>query len=517
MVYQIESYRYWEVFLGRNDLHFGQFGENFTVEGLPDNEVCIGDRYRIGGSLFEVTQPRVTCYRVGIGMNEPQMPSLLVSHRRPGFYFRVIEEGEVGAGDEIVKVVAGPERMTVAEIDALLYLPGRSRERLQSSLRIPALSAGWRGSFQDLLDGDAGAGSPAWSGFRSLRVSEVRRENAQVVSLYFAEPDGTPLPPSLPGQHIVLKLRMKQVESPVLRSYSLSGDPGGAKYRISVKREVQGIASSFIHTSIKAGDMVEVSAPAGAFSLKTADTPIVLASAGIGVTPVLAMLHVLAAADSQREVWWLHGARDGESHHFAVESCELLAKLSHARSHISYSKPCAADRPGYNYDSLGRLIPSLLDRLSVPQTADFYLCGPADFLSSWEAGLTQRGTVSNQIHKEVFGPGESLTPGISRTPQPAPHPPSATPPSDAKPMVSFTRSGLTVPWNPAFGNLLELAEACDVPVRWSCRVGVCHTCESQLIGGSVEYRPDPLEAPLGGKVLICCARPKGFEDIEIDL
>src|SRR5947209_7956084 len=147
-VYQMESYHYWERQLGRNDFVFGQFGENFTIEGLSDEEVCIGDHYRIGDALFEVTQPRVTCYRVGIRMNNPQMPALLVVHRRPGFYFRVIEEGEIGAGDLIAKVAEGPERVSVAEVDALLYLPGHRRDHLQRALRIPALSAGWKGSLQ---------------------------------------------------------------------------------------------------------------------------------------------------------------------------------------------------------------------------------------------------------------------------------------------------------------------------------------------------------------------------------
>jgi MOSC domain-containing protein YiiM len=157
MVYQIESYRYWEAQLGRTGFTYGQFGENFTVEGLPDDQVCIGDRYRIGSALFEVTQPRVTCYRVGIRMDEPRMASLLVSHHRPGFYFRVLQEGEVGAGDEIVKVAEGLERMTVVEIDALLYLPGHSVRDLERALRIPALSNGWKGSFRALLDQARGA------------------------------------------------------------------------------------------------------------------------------------------------------------------------------------------------------------------------------------------------------------------------------------------------------------------------------------------------------------------------
>src|ERR1700757_952448 len=151
LVYQIDSYRYWEKQLGRSDFVFGQFGENFTVEGLPDDEVCIGDRYRIGSALFEVTQPRVTCYRVGIRMNEPRMPAMLTSSGRPGFYFRVLREGEVGAGDEIAKVGEAKERMTVAEINALLYSSSHPRDKLERSLRIEALSPGWRRSFETLL------------------------------------------------------------------------------------------------------------------------------------------------------------------------------------------------------------------------------------------------------------------------------------------------------------------------------------------------------------------------------
>jgi MOSC domain-containing protein YiiM len=153
-VYQMDSYRYWASFLGRNDFISGQFGENFTIEGLADSDVCIGDRYRIGDAIFEVSQPRVTCYRVGIRMNEPRMPSLLVAHHRPGFYFRVLQEGEVGAGDEIVKIGDGPERLSIAEVDALLYLPGQSSEQLQRAPWIPALSKGWRSSFQAMLQQD---------------------------------------------------------------------------------------------------------------------------------------------------------------------------------------------------------------------------------------------------------------------------------------------------------------------------------------------------------------------------
>ena len=143
-VYQIESYRYWQRYLGRDDFVYGQFGENLTVDGLPDEQVCIGDRYRIGEAEFEVTQPRVTCYRVGLRLGEPAMPSLLVSHHRPGFYLRVITEGHVQAGDEIVQTRTGPGQLSVADTDALLYLPGHDVAQLRRALSIPALSPGGR-------------------------------------------------------------------------------------------------------------------------------------------------------------------------------------------------------------------------------------------------------------------------------------------------------------------------------------------------------------------------------------
>src|SRR5271155_3557277 len=202
-VYQMDSYHYWERFLGRNNFIFGQFGENFTVEGLADDEVCVGDRYRIGGAVFEVTQPRVTCYRVGVRMNDPRIPAMLVSHHRPGFYFRVLEEGDVRAGDEIIKLASGPEQMRVAEVDALLYLPGHPRQELLRALRIPALSPGWQGSFRALLEEGPGSGNaglaaisppPAWPGFRQLKITAITRESDSVISIRFDDPKGAPLP-----------------------------------------------------------------------------------------------------------------------------------------------------------------------------------------------------------------------------------------------------------------------------------------------------------------------------------
>jgi ferredoxin-NADP reductase/MOSC domain-containing protein YiiM len=526
-VYQIESYRYWQSQLGRSDFTYGEFGENFTVDGLPDDEVCIGDRYRVGSALFEVTQPRVTCYRIGIRMNEPQMAALLVSHGRPGFYFRVIEEGEVGAGDEIVRVLQGPEGMTVAEVDALLYKPGHPADRLERALRVPALSAGWRGSFGALLEqarrpgaatGNAGLAravgpTPAWPGFRPLRITAKTRESTNVTSLQLEPADGRSLSAALPGQFAVLRLRPAPDVPPLLRSYSLSGEPSEARYRISVKRNTGGVAGAYIADGIRPGDIIEMAAPRGGFTLQPGDEPVVLLSAGIGATPVLAMLLALASAKSPRQVWWLHGARDRGEHSFAEEVRAALKALPHAHSHIRYSAPGPGDRLGVDFDAPGRLDAPVLDELAVTRDADFYLCGPAAFLADLSAGLAGWGVSSNRIHSEIFGAGPSRTPGIAATPQKPPHLPTG--PAGSGPLVSFARSGLNVRWGPPFQSLLELAEACDVPVRWSCRTGVCHNCETALVAGAVRYQLDPVDPPAADNVLICCSQPEA--DIVMDL
>jgi ferredoxin-NADP reductase/MOSC domain-containing protein YiiM/ferredoxin len=521
-VYQLDSYRYWQRELGRHDFVHGQFGENFTVEGLPDAEVCIGDRYRIGTATFEVTQPRVTCYRVGIRMNDPRIPALLVSHHRPGFYFRVLEEGEVEAGDAIVKLASGPEQMPVSEIDALLYLPGHTRAQLQRALRIPALSPGWQASFRALLDGEPGTGNaglavtsppPAWPGFRALAVTAITLECEGVVSIRLEDPAGAPLPAARPGQYLTVRVRPDPVQRPLLRNYSLSGPPGDGAYRITVKREQDGVASAYLHTRLAAGDRLDVGAPRGTFILDRTAAPLLLISAGIGATPVLAMLQALSEERSGREIWWLHGARSGREHPFAAEARSLLAALPHASAHVCYSRPGPGDRPGRDYEVAGRLTAARLAELDPPRDAQAYVCGPAAFMDEISAGLAALGIEAARIHTEPFGPAAGLTPGIATAPARPPHPPAG--PRGDGPTIEFARSDLAVPWSSDYASLLELAEACDVPVRWSCRTGVCHNCETTLIAGELRYRPDPVEPPAPGSALICCSQPR--EDVVLDL
>ncbi|MGD0988322.1 MAG: MOSC and FAD-binding oxidoreductase domain-containing protein [Candidatus Sulfotelmatobacter sp.] len=524
-VYQMDSYHHWENFLGRKDFIYGQFGENFTVEGLPDNEVCIGDRYRIGGAEFEVTQPRVTCYRVAIRMNDPRMPALLVAHHRPGFYFRVLQEGEVGEGDDIVKIADGPERMTVADTDGLLYLPGHSSEQLQRALRIPALSKGWQGSFQAMLQQDSSPKTavgnpglaneekpPAWPGFRQMRVAHINKESDSVTSFVLAPIDEQPLPLFQAGQFVVLRLLVDPGKPPVLRSYSLSDLPAADHFRISVKNELNGIGSSFLCNRAREGDLLDVSAPRGSFTLRPGQNPVVLLSAGVGATPVMSMLHALAAEKSQREIWWIYGARNRVDHPFAEESRSLLKQLSRGREYIVYSRPAATDQVGTDFDAPGHIDTALLERIGVSQGSDFYLCGPTSFLQSMRDGLRNWGVLAGNVHMEIFGALESITPGMAQVAH-TPHLPQGPPGSG--PPVSFARSGITAAWDPKFASLLELAEACDVPVRWSCRTGVCHTCMTGLIGGSITYNPEPLERPAEGNVLVCCSQPNAGVTLDL--
>jgi ferredoxin-NADP reductase/MOSC domain-containing protein YiiM len=524
-VYQMDSYHHWERFLGRNDFTYGQFGENFTVEGLPDNEVCIGDRYRIGDAIFEVSQPRVTCYRVGIRMNEPRMPALLVAHHRPGFYFRVLQEGEVGAGDDIAKIADGPERISVAEVDALLYLPGHSREQLQHALRIPALSKGWQGSFQAMLQQDLSSKTtvgnpgltneeqaPAWPGFRQMRVANIQKESDSVTSFLLKPIDGQALPLCQAGQFVVLRLLVDPDKPPVLRSYSLSDLPATDHFRISVKGELNGIGSSFLCNRAQEGDLLDVSAPRGSFTLRPSQNPVVLLSAGVGATPVMSMLHALAAEKSQREIWWIYGARNRVDHPFAEESRSLLKQLSRGRGYIVYSRPAASDHVGVEFDAAGHIDTALLERIGVANGSDFYLCGPTSFLQNMRAGLRNWGVLAGNVHTEIFGSLEAITPGMAQVNH-TPHLPQGPPGSG--PAVSFARSGITAPWDPKFASLLELAEACDVPVRWSCRTGVCHTCMTGLMAGSIVYNPEPLEMPAPGNVLVCCSQPNAGATVDL--
>lgn len=501
LVYQIESYTYWQKELGRDNFSHGQFGENFTVDGLSDDDVYVGDRYRIGTAVFEVTQPRVTCYKLGVRLGVPSMAALLVAHHRPGFYLRVLEEGQVCAGDTIVRLERPTISLSVAAIDALLYLPDRDTEDLRRATRIPALSTGWRDSLADLLAKTQQPTGPAWNGFQPVLVTDVRTETPEIQSFTLASPDGGALPRFLPGQYLTIRVPAAPDKPPTIRNYSLSSAPAAGQYRISVKREDLGIVSPWLHANLTAGRTLHAAKPRGDFTLTGSGRPVLFVSAGIGVTPLMAMLHSLAAEHSPRHVTWLQVAKTPSQRPFGSEVTELLAALPASSAHIFYTidLPRETRSPTTEHVHYGRPDGTALNALALAADTDAYVCGPSSFMTSMTALIAETGIEPARIFTEAFGP--SAVPNRTA----APHPPNGTP--GGGPSITFSRSGLEVPFSDRFANLLEFAEACDVPTRWSCRTGVCQNCITPLVSGSVTYRPQPLDDPGSEWALLCCATP----------
>jgi len=272
------------------------------------------------------------------------------------------------------------------------------------------------------------------------------------------------------------------------------------------------MASSYLDSRLRPGDTLEAAAPRGEFVLDAGTRPVLLISAGIGVTPVLAMLHELAAARSAREVWWLHGARGPREHPLAAEAHALLESLPHAQEYVFYSAATPEERQCARA-AAGRLTADKLTELAIPATANAYVCGPASFMADMQNALIALGISAASIHVELFGAMPSINPGVTEAARVLPHEPGV--PAKTGPLVTFARSGIATRFPAGERSVLDLADACDVPTRWSCRTGVCHTCSTPLLSGSIGYSPVPLEPPAEGEVLICSAQPE--TDIVLDM
>jgi ferredoxin-NADP reductase len=337
-------------------------------------------------------------------------------------------------------------------------------------------------------------GGPA---FRRFRVAEVTPESAAVTSFALEPADGKPLAPFQPGQFLTVRADVPGAGK-LTRSYSLSAGADPRRYRISVKRE--GACSGHLHTAVEPGDVLELSGPSGAFVLdRSSRRPVALLSAGVGATPVLAMLHALAEERSERAVWWVHGARNGSEHPFREEVRELVDRLPNGRLHVLYSRPDARDVLGRDHHAEGRIDAAALAALGVPPDAEHYLCGPAPFLDGLTAGLREAGVQADLIRSERFGPAAPRT-----------APATATAPA----AVAFSRSGVSATWDSSCPTLLDLAEANGVPAASGCRVGSCQSCRTQVLDGRVRHDPEPLEPLPDGSALLCCALPEG--DVVLD-
>ena len=516
-VYSYDNYAYWKRELGRTDFTFGQFGENFTVEGMLDDAIHVGDIFRVGGALVEVTQPRVPCFKLAIRMGLEGFQNILLSSNRIGFYLRVLEEGEVGAGDVIERVKTDPRRMNVGEVNNLLYFDLGNLEDSRKALRIKALSPGWRGSFEDRL-AKAETSGRVTEGFRTLVVDRKVPESDTITSFYLVPEDAKPLPSFIPGQFLPFRLDIPGQPTPLTRTYSLSDRPNPAYYRLSIKREPPpgdrpdlppGRSSNYFHDRVEAGTRLRARSPRGKFYLDPkGERPVALISAGVGLTPMIAMLNAIVEAGSGRPVWFIHGARNGREHAMGAHVRAVAGENDNVRAHITYSRPLPDDVEGRDHDGRGRVDGDLLKRLLPDNDLDFYLCGPTPFMKALYNGLLGWGVPEDRIHYEFFGPGAALTEGDGAEAA------AECVECSAEIEVTFSRSGLTAKWNPSFASILDMAEGLGLSPDYSCRSGICHTCMCALEDGEVEYVEEPLDPPDPGSVLICCSKPK--TDLVVD-
>jgi ferredoxin-NADP reductase/MOSC domain-containing protein YiiM len=523
-VYDIDSYAYWQRELGWADLAYGHFGENLTVEGMADDRVHVGDVYQVGGAVLEVSQPRVPCFKLELKMEMPGFSRQFMASGRLGFYFRVLEEGEVGAGDVIERIKTDPEQVSVREIARLLYFDYDNLDKIRQVLRIPALARAWRDPFEAQLAKSEGppkkprVAARAWQGFRTFVVDKKVPESQAVTSFYIVPEDRLPLPVYLPGQFLTFKLEIPGRPRPLIRTYSLSDGPcHEGYYRVTIKREPLPedspitSGSNYFHDQVEPGTRLSVAAPRGDFFLNPQEeTPVVLLSGGVGLTPMISMLNAIVHVGTKRPVWFVHGTRNGVHHAMCKHMRHLASENENVRVHIRYSRPLPEDVQGLDYDSTGHVTVELLKQLLPTKEMDFYLCGPPFFMKTLFQDLRAWGVPESQIRYELFGPASALTEG-TRVPLRKHEPVEGA--ADFE--VVFLKSGVTVRWDPDYENLLDFAEDQGVTSEFDCRSGICQACMHELLEGEVDYAVEPLDPPYPGQVLLCCARPRS--DVVIDV
>ncbi|MFX0542862.1 2Fe-2S iron-sulfur cluster-binding protein [Roseovarius sp. S4756] len=386
--------------------------------------------------------------------------------------------------------------------------------------------------------------------FRSFRVADKRRESDIITSFHLVPADGAPLWPVRPGQY--LTLRMPDAEAaagaPVLKTYSVSNDVAETgHHRITVKREAgqsgapDGLGSCWLHDRIEPGDEIAIAAPRGSFVLDEASQrPVLLLSGGVGLTPLVSMLHSLK--DSGRDVYFIHACENGAVHALRDE-VEAL-KGGNIRALFVYRSPSEADRSAARHHAEGVIDKAFLQDHVPIGDYEAYMCGPAPFMAAMYQLLQELGLPKDRIAYEFFGKAMSLD-QMSAAPTDAPSraasnaaasirsltfltnpdawasddttvevAPKAAPDA-ALGDVTFRKSGKAATWDGTSSSLLELAEAAGLTPEFSCRAGICNTCKCALVSGEVEYFEDPLNPPAPGEVLICCARPKGAVVLDI--
>jgi ferredoxin-NADP reductase len=375
------------------------------------------------------------------------------------------------------------------------------------------LGDAWHMYLENMLENaEPKSGPGGWEGYRTFVVDRKVPESETITSFYLVPEDGGPLPPFKPGQFLTFRLDIPGQSKPLTRTYTISDRPDADYYRVSIKRETPpGLSSNYFHDHVQPGARLCIKSPRGDFWLDPGDdTPVVLVSAGVGLTPMISMLNSIVAAGSGRPVWFIHGTRSGREHAMGEHVRSLAAERDNVHLHVRYSRPAPGDIEGQNHDGTGHVTVDVLKSLLPPAAYDFYLCGPTPFMKTLYNGLLDWGVAEGRIHYEFFGPASVLKAGAGKAPTQI----TGDGSSHAFDVV-FDQSGVTVAWDPGVDSILELAEAHGLRPDYSCRSGICHTCMCKLIAGEVTYVVEPADLPDPGYVLICCSRP--VSDVIVDV
>lgn len=358
--------------------------------------------------------------------------------------------------------------------------------------------------------------------YKTLVVSKKVPESQNITSFYLVSEDGEPLPSFLPGQFLPLKLDIPGQDKPIYRTYSISDSPHKGYYRLTIKREAApadhpelypGVSSNYFHDQVEPGTKLLTKAPRGKFFLDSkSENPVVLLSAGVGLTPLISMLNAITDSGSNREVWFIHGARNSTEHALSNHIRNVAQEHDNVHVHVAYSQPIEENLEGRDYDSKGYVDAELLKNILPDNEAEFYLCGPPPFMKSLFNGLLEWEVPEHRINYEFFGPASLIK---DRAKVSTPKRAAVAMDSSTGVEVEFSSSGIKTNWNTSFESILDLAEANGLSPDYSCRSGVCHTCMCRLKEGDVEYVEEPLDPPDEGCVLICVAKPKNKVVIDI--
>jgi MOSC domain-containing protein YiiM/ferredoxin-NADP reductase len=502
--YPIEHYDFWCREIGRTTLSMGQFGENITTAGVLEAELRIGDVLQIGTAVVQVSEPRIPCYKLVMRMEAgSDFAVRFLAANRTGFYCRVLKEGVVNASDALTLLESDASSPTVSEVVAATQFSDRNPDGLRRVRRARGISVKWQSRVRRMIDAEVRRRmETSGPGRASFAVDEAMRETSDVVSIWLRRADDVgPLLPALPGQYVTIVW-----PDGMTRTYSLSAVDADRRYRITVKlvREVGGAlgrASARI-AKLKAGDRLGVERPRGNFHPDVDDdTPLVLASAGIGMTPIMAMLeHV--TREGRRNVFAAFGMRRAGEHPLVEELKALAAERQRLSLMLAYSQHDGVCVPGLPAPKQGRLTAADLLPHAAASLAEVFLCGPGEFIRQMHDGLVERGVNSQCIRYEAFGPS-TLLPARAVEAD-----------TDATFTVYFTRSDVRAVWTPSSGTLLNLAESTGVSPAFGCRSGACGLCRTALSEGRVSY-VEPVDEPDAGYVYPCCAVPEA--DCRLDL